>query len=273
MRRSVSEMGRSKNSPNRLIPVLVLAGLSVVAPWLAPHPPNQTHLDLVAAGPNREFPLGTDALGRCVLSRVLYGTRTSFMIGVTAMTIAAIFGSAAGMTSGMFGGWIGGVIEFATDVFLALPSLILALSVNAVIGTGIPGLIVALAATGWMRYTRVVSGVVLSTRSAEFVEAAIAAGAGPAYILRRHLLPHSLPPLLTLAPLGAANAILNASALTFLGLGVPPPTAEWGSMLSLARPYMRVAPHLVIVPGLALTLLVAALHWTIRANASSLARR
>ena len=252
-----------------MIPVLALIILPVVAPWLAPHPPNETHPGLVAVGPTREFPLGTDALGRCVLSRVLYGTRISSMIGMAVTTIAGVFGSAAGLTSGMFGGWIAGIIEFATDVFLALPSLILALSANAVFGAGTPGLILALAATGWMRYTRVVRGVVLSTRSAEFVEAAIAAGAGPAYIARRHLLPHSLPAVFALAPLGAANAILNASALTFLGLGVPPPTAEWGSMLSLARPYMRVAPHLVIVPGLALTLLVAALHWTIKANASS----
>lgn len=265
-------MARSKNSLSRLIPVLALISVSLVAPWLAPHPPNEAHPGLVAVGPTREFPLGTDALGRCVLSRVLYGTRTSLVIGVAVMTIAAVFGSAAGLTSGMFEGPISGIIEFATDVFLALPSVVLALSVNAVLGAGTPGLILALAATGWMRYTRVVRAMVLSTRSAEFVEAAVAAGAGPVYVARRHLLPHTLPTVLALAPLGAANAILNASALSFLGLGVPPPTAEWGSMLSLARPYMRVAPHLVIVPGLALTLLVGALHWTIRANASSRAR-
>jgi peptide/nickel transport system permease protein len=162
--------------------------------------------------------------------------------------------------SGFFTGGISRAIEFLTDVFLSLPGLIVALSINGVLGAGMPGLIVALAASGWMRYARVVRGVVLSTRSSEFVEAAIAAGAAPAYVLRRHLLPHALPSILALAPLSAANAILNASALSFLGLGVPPPIAEWGSMLSAARPYMRVAPHLVIVPGLAMTLLIALLQ-------------
>ena len=254
-------MARSKNS---LIGVIGFAIVAMAAPLLAPHSPNQTRPNMVAARPSREFPLGTDALGRCVLSRVLYGTRTSLLVGLSVVGIAAAAGSAAGLMSGFFPGVLTGIIEYVTDVFLALPGLILALSINGALGEGLPSLITALAAAGWMRYARVVRGVVLSTLSSGFVEAAVATGAGSTYILRRHVLPHALPAMLALGPLSAANAILNASALSFLGLGVPPPTAEWGSMLSLAGPYMRVAPHLVIVPGLALMLLLASLHWSVR---------
>jgi peptide/nickel transport system permease protein len=255
-------MVRSKNP---IVAVIALVSAGLIAPWLAPHSPTETHPGMVAAQPSREFLLGTDALGRCVFSRTLYGARTSLLIGLSVMAITAAAGSAVGLISGFFTGGIAGSIEFVTDVFLALPTLILALSINGVLGGGLPGLIAALAAVGWMRFTRVVHGVVLSARSSNYVEAAVAAGAAPGYVLRRHLLPQAFPAILALAPLSAANAILNASALSFLGLGVPAPTAEWGSMLSLARPYMRVAPHLVIVPGLALTLLVAVLHWSARA--------
>ena len=251
-------MVRSKNS---IICLIVLAATGIVAPWLAPNLPNETHPDMIAAWPTLQFPFGTDALGRCVLSRILYGSRTSLIIGLSVLMLTVTAGGAAGLIGGFFKGRVGGAIEFVTDMFLALPSLILALSIYGVIGAGVPGLIVALAASSWMRYARVIRGVVLSTSSLTFVEAAAAAGASRAYIGRRHLLPHAIPAIAALAPVTAAHAILNASALSFLGLGVPPPTAEWGSMLSLARPYMRVAPHLVIVPGLALTLLIATLHW------------
>jgi ABC-type dipeptide/oligopeptide/nickel transport system permease subunit len=266
-------MARSKNSRGSLIAVVALTIVAITAPWLAPHPPNETHVDRIAEGPTLLFPLGTDALGRCVLSRVLYGARTSLVIGLAVMGIAAAAGSAAGFASGTLGGAVAAIIEFVTDVFLSLPSLILSLAINGALGAGLPGLIVALAASGWMRYARVVRGMVLTTRSAGFVEAAIATGAGPAYIVRRHLLPHALPAILALAPLSASYAILNASALSFLGLGVPAPTAEWGAMLSLARPYMRVAPHLVLIPGLALTLLVAILHWCTKASGPFRARQ
>jgi ABC-type dipeptide/oligopeptide/nickel transport system permease subunit len=182
------------------------------------------------------------------------------VIGVTVAAIAGTIGGTVGLTSGLSAGAVAWCFELLLDIFLALPSLILALCINGVIGAGTIGLIAALAGSGWMRYARVSRAIVLSTRTAGFVEAAFAGGATRLYVLKNHILPHTLPALLALAPVGAANAILNASALSFLGLGVPPPTPEWGAMLSLARPYMRVAPLLAIAPGIALSLLVVTLQ-------------
>jgi peptide/nickel transport system permease protein len=207
------------------------------------------------------FLLGTDNFGRDTLSRLMFGARTSLVIGFVVVGIAAAIGMAVGIPSAFYGRWVDMLVMRIADVFFAFPFLILAIGVIAVLGPSLINLMVVLGLVSWPTYARLVRSRVLSLASEQFVEAAKAIGASDVRIMVCHLLPNAIAPVIVLATLGMAGAILAASALSFLGMGVRPPAPEWGAMLNEARPYMRQAPAMIVAPGLAIMATVLALNF------------
>jgi len=197
--------------------------------------------------------LGTDELGRCVLSRVLYGARYSLSIGLVCVGLMCVIGLLVGLVSGYAGGILDAVLMRLVDGVLAFPGILLALVVVGIWGTGMLQVTLALAMVGWTRYARVVRSLVLALKTEDYVEAARALGYRPIFILWRYILPGVLPHLMVMATLGLGTVILNASGMSFLGLGLEPPTPEWGAMIASGRPHLRTAPHLCLAPGAALT--------------------
>jgi peptide/nickel transport system permease protein len=240
---------------------LVLIFIAILAPFIAPHDPIEQNLEHRLLPPNAEYPLGTDNLGRCILSRLIHGTSVSLQIGVIVVGIAATTGVTLGLIAGYRGGLVDELIMRIVDVLLAFPGIILALAIAGILGPSLYNVMLALAVVGWTSYARVVRGSVLSVKEKEFVEAARALGAGEARIMFRHILPNVTAPVIVMATLGMAHVILAAAALSFLGLGAQPPTPEWGSMLNDGRAFMRTAPHLTIFPGLAIMVTVLAFNF------------
>lgn len=242
--------------------LLVLWGVAVLAPWVAPRDPLEMRLDRPLLPPGKEGHLfGTDNFGRDTLSRLIFGARASLMIGFVVVGIAALLGMVVGVPSAYYGRWVDILTMRVADVFFAFPFLILAIGVIAVLGPSLVNLMVVLGLVSWPTYARLVRSRVLSLASEQFVEAARAVGAGDLRIMVRHLVPNAVAPVIVLATLGMAGAILAASALSFLGMGVRPPAPEWGSMLNEARPYMRQAPAMIMAPGLAIMTTVLALNF------------
>lgn len=243
-----------------LLMALVIIGIGLFAPLLAPHDPFKVDLDLRLLQPGGPFLLGTDHLGRCILSRLVHGTRlslgTSFMVLIMIMTVGVALGTLAGYSGGRLDSIIVGVI----DVLLAFPGLILALAIAGMLGPGLSNVMMAIAAVHWVGYARIIRGMVISLREKEYVLAARAGGATPAAIVRRHILPNVLSPLIVLATLDMGSIILIISGLSFLGLGAQPPAAEWGAMLNDGRPYLQIAPWLMLFPGLAIFTVVLAFN-------------
>lgn len=242
--------------------------VAVLAPVLAPYDPaaqKQTAANLSTEErlrPTREHPLGMDDLGRDVLSRMIHGARISMQVGVMVVLISALLGVIIGAVSGFYGGWIDRIFSgFLFNVFLSFPSILLAIAMVAFLGPSIRNLIMALSVIGWVGYARLMRGQVLKVREYDFVTAARALGAKDWRILVRHILPNAIQPLIVQASLGMAGAVLSEASLSFLGLGVQPPTPSWGVMLNDARSYLRVAPHLLIFPGLAVMLTVLAFNF------------
>ncbi|HJQ83480.1 MAG TPA: ABC transporter permease, partial [Candidatus Binatia bacterium] len=204
--------------------------------------------------------LGQDTLGRDVLARVLHGARISLGVAAAAVGIAFALGVLVGAAAGWAGGWLDEALGRTIDVLLAFPGLLLAIALAAVLGPGVGNLVVALGALGWTGYARLARGEIAALRRRDFVAAAEALGAGPGRIVLRHLLPLALPVLVVQATFGMASAIVAEASLSFLGLGAPPPVPSWGAMIDEGRPFLLVAPHLVLAPGLALALTVLALQ-------------
>jgi len=223
--------------------------LAVLAPLLAPYEPLRGRVVDRLQGPSTEHWLGTDELGRDVLSRVLYGARISLQIQVAAVGLALLVGTALGVTAGYIGQWPDMVIMRLVDIMMAFPGI-------AALGTGLANVIVASAIFLVPQFARVVRGSVLTLKEMEFVTAARALGERDVTIVARYLLPNSLAPIIVQTTLRMATVLLTASGLSFLGLGVQPPSPEWGAMLSNARSYMITAPHVATVPGLAIMLVV-----------------
>lgn len=236
--------------------VLFFALLAITGPFLTPHDPDKPNLELRLQGPSVAYPFGTDEVGRDILTRIAYGARFSLMMGVVAMTISACLGVPLGLLGGYRGGrWDTGIMR-GVDVLMTLPSIVLSIAIVSVLGPGIISVIIAVGITSTPAFARLTRAVALTLREQDFVSAARIVGASEARILRLHIFPNSLPPLIVQASLGVGTTILTASALGFLGLGVQPPTPEWGAMLSRARTYISIAPHMVIFPGVAIALLV-----------------
>lgn len=242
--------------------------VSIFAPLIAPYDPrtqlpSDSRLSIEQKlKPTREHLFGLDDLGRDVLSRVIYGARISMRVGVTVVLISASIGLFIGAFSGFYGGWIDRIFSgFLFNVFLAFPSLLLAIAMVAFLGPSLNNLIFALSVIGWVGYARLIRGQVLKVRELDFVTAARAVGASDLRILVRHILPNAIQPMIVQASLGMAGAVLSEASLSFLGLGVPPPAASWGAMLNDARSYLRIAPHLLLFPGLAVMLTVMAFNF------------
>jgi peptide/nickel transport system permease protein len=239
-----------------LVAGLVLVGgmtlAALLAPFLAPHDP--TALDVVHAlkGPSAAHPLGTDALGRDVLSRLLFGARVSLWVGFVSVGLAVSIGLALGLASGYFGGLTDELVMRGVDIMLCFPSFFLILAVIAFLEPSLTTIMAVIGLTSWMGIARLVRAETLSLRGRDFVAAARLAGAGPGRILFGHILPNALAPVLVSATLGVAGAILTESALSFLGLGVQPPSPSWGNMLMEGKDVLEIAPWLSLFPGLAI---------------------
>jgi peptide/nickel transport system permease protein len=248
--------------PRLAIPALVLIvwALAALAGPLLPLSPNAVDLPAILAPPGAESSLGNDDLGRPVLDRLLAGARISFLVGLGVVSLSALVGTLMGAAAAFAGGWRDLILVRLVDVFLAFPGILLAIALAGILGPGIDNLIVALAAVGWVGYARLARAQILSLRERDHVAAARALGVGPARILLRHLVPLALAPLLVEATFGIAAAVVAEAGLSFLGLGVQPPQASWGSMIREGVGYMLVAPHLVLAPGLAILLVVLAVN-------------
>jgi len=238
-----------------LIIVVALMG-AVVGPALVPFDPSAQDLALRLARPTWHHPFGLDELGRDILARVVAGARVSFLVGLTVVTVSATVGTVLGAIAGYFGGTVDDVISRITDTLLAFPGLLLAIALVAVLGPSLVNVLAALTIIGWVGYARLVRGQVLRAREFDYVQAARALGASRRRILWRHLIPTALPAVVVQATLGMAGAIIGEAALSFLGLGVQPPTPSWGTMLSGGRAHVLDAPHLTLFPGLAIAVLV-----------------
>jgi len=236
--------------------IVLLVALALTAPLIAPHDPVAQDPYERLASPNLTFPLGTDNLGRCLLSRLLYGARVSLAAAGVASLLVLTIGVGVGAVAGYVGGWVDIAIMRVVDLLLAFPLLVLALAITGFVGIGMGSVLVGVVSVWWASYARIVRGLVLSLRERPFVEAARAAGVTPARIIIRHLIPNVIAPLIVLATLEMGSLLLAISGLNFLGLGVQPPTPEWGAMLNDGRPFLLSAPQLMIYPGLAISLAV-----------------
>ncbi len=247
-----------------LVIVAILVIVALFAPWIATHDVGATNLSLRYLPPSAQYLFGTDSTGRDIFSRVVFGARISLEVGLIVVTVSAIVGTLLGALAGYYGGWIDRIISgYVFNVFLAFPGLLLAIAMVAFLGSGLNKLILALCIIGWVGYARLIRGQVLKVREYDFVQSARALGASDARILLVHILPNAIQPLIVQASLGMAGAVLSEAALSFLGLGVPPPAPSWGVMIEEARDLstLQAAPHALIFPGIAIALTVLAFNF------------
>lgn len=242
--------------------LLLVALVSILAPVLAPRDPIETNLSqrLAPIG-TPDYPLGADELGRDMLSRLIWGGRISLLVGFGAVMVAMILGVVVGLLAGYFGGWVDTVVMRLIDILMAFPAILLAITIVASLGPGLRNAMLAVSIVGIPYYARIVRGNTLALREQEFIQAARVIGAPNARIMMRHVFPNTLAPLIVAATLDVGWFIMAAAGLSFLGLGAQPPTAEWGVMLSTGRQFIRNAPHLSILPGSAIFLVVLALNF------------
>jgi peptide/nickel transport system permease protein len=242
-----------------LIVAVVVLG-AIVGPWLVPFDPSAQDLALRLEGPSWAHWFGLDELGRDILARVMSGARVSLFVGLIVVSVSASIGAILGSIAGYYGGVVDETISRVIDILLAFPGLLLAIALVAVLGPSLINVALALSLIGWVGYARLVRGQVLQAREFEYVAAARAIGAATPRILLRHILPAALPALTVQATLGMGGAILSEAALSFLGLGVQPPTPSWGAMLNYGRAHVLDAPHLTIFPGAAIAAIVLGLN-------------
>jgi peptide/nickel transport system permease protein len=236
--------------------IVVTVFAAVLGPWLVPHDPDVQSLAHRLAGPSWAHPLGLDELGRDILARLVSGARISLGVGLTVVSISACVGILVGAVAGYAGGLVDAIIGRFMDVLLAFPGILLAIALVAVLGPSLTNVVLALVVIGWVGYARVVRGQVLKVRELEYVQAARALGAPVWRILWQHVIPPTLPAVTVQATLGMAGSIIAEASLSFLGLGVQPPTPSWGTMLDAGRAHIFDAPHLTLIPGLAIATLV-----------------
>jgi len=248
--------------------LLIFAFLAtgIFAPWLAPYDPNQQHPNAIRvapawqAGGSRAFLLGTDSLGRDLLSRIIYGARVSIALGVAVVLLTMVVGSGLGLLAGYFGGWWDTLMSRLADILLAFPFLVLALAVMAATGPNLIALVLALAFKGWVDFYRVSRGDTMSARQADYVTAARGLGASTSHLLLREILPNIVPPIIVLSTLRMATIIIAEASLSFLGIGVPPSIPAWGTMVADGRVDVATAWWIATFPGLAILLLVLSVN-------------
>jgi peptide/nickel transport system permease protein len=240
--------------------VSLIVIVAIFAPLIAPYNLKMSDLKYALTPPGAQFLLGTDQYGRDILSRLIYGSRLSLMVGLIAQMINTLIGVTLGLFSGYYGGKIDDTIMGLTNIVLSMPILILSLAIMAILGPGIINLLIALGAVGWTYTCRVTRAETLSIREKDYIDAARVLGCSTFRILRKHVLPNILGPILVIATLGVADIILMAATLSFLGVGAQPGTPEWGAMLSRGRDYLYYAPWISIFPGVALFITILGLN-------------
>lgn len=239
-----------------VIIVAIAVMMAIAGPLVSPFDPAAQQLSLRLDGPSAAHWFGLDELGRDVLARVLSGARISLLVGLIVVGVSSVVGTVMGAVAGYFGGIVDEIISRTIDILLAFPGLLLAIAIVAVLGPSLVNVVFALTIIGWVGYARLVRGQALRVRELEYVVAARASGAGTRRILVHHIIPAVLPAVAVQATLGMGGAILSEAALSFLGLGVQPPTPSWGTMLSYGRAHLLDAPHVTIFPGIAIAVLV-----------------
>jgi peptide/nickel transport system permease protein len=256
---------RSKQQPLAalgIVLLLIFLACAVFAPWLAPYDPAKLDLTGRLMSPSTAHWFGTDELGRDILARIIYGARISMIVAISVVGLSMTLGLVAGSLAGFYGGITDTILNiYVTNAFMALPGILLAIAFVAFMGPGLTNVILALAISGWVGYARLVRGQVMAVKEREFVESARALGASDLRVLCRHILPNIVQPLIVQAAIGMAGAVLAEATLSFLGLGVPPPAASWGSMLNDARSHLFDSPHLVFFPAMAVMLCVLSFNF------------
>jgi ABC-type dipeptide/oligopeptide/nickel transport system permease subunit len=247
---------RSTNAIIGSVIIVLFFLIALLAPLLAPQPPNVLSLKDALTRPCREYTLGTDEFGRSILSRIIFGARVSLNIALIASAVALGIGVPLGALAGYYGGWFDSIVQGLVDLTWAFPTILAALAIMFILGTGLHSVMIAVGVVYWAGYARITRGQFLVLREEEYVQAAQAVGASNLRIVWRHLLPNSLAPLLVQLSLGMGQVILIEASLSFLGLGAQPPTPSWGAMLSNGRAYLLAAPWLTLFPGLAIMLVV-----------------
>jgi len=247
---------RNRAAAISLVVVLVCCITSVAAPWVTPYHPLRCDLENARSEPSLRHPFGTDELGRDILTRVIYGARTSLGIAGAATCIAVLIGTSFGMAAGYLRGRLDLALTSVTDLTLAFPSLLLAIAITVVMGPGPYTVLLALALVGWAGFARLVRGLAISIAETDYVRAAVASGCSRGRVLFMHVLPNCLPLVIVAASLRIGAFILGESALSFLGLGLRPPTPSLGSMVNFGRDFMRTAPWMTIFPGAVIALLI-----------------
>lgn len=255
-----TRLSRNKAAMFSLIILVLLILCAIFADYIAPYPYDQQDYSQTFQFPNKEHLLGTDNFGRDIFSRIIYGSRVSLLVGFASIFTAIIFGGLLGAVSGYYGNRVDNIIMRAMDILMAIPGMLLAISLAAALKPGLFNLVIAIAIADIPGYARVVRASVLTIKEQEYIEAAQCIGADDKRIIFRHVLPNCLAPIIVQATLGMAGAILSAASLSFLGLGIQPPTPEWGSMLSSARQYIRGYWHMTTFPGLAIMVTIFALN-------------
>lgn len=257
----VQQLKEDKLAVTGAMIILALMIIAILAPYITPYDPVELDLENRLTSPDKNHLMGTDNLGRDVLSRIMCGARVSLGMASVVVVIVMLLGLAMGTTAGYFGGVIDGIIMRLVDILLAFPNIILALVIAGILGPSLTNVMIALAVVWWVGYARIIRGSVLSVKEKEYVEAARAMGCTDSYIAVRHILPNVLSPVIVLATLDMGHIILSIAALSFLGLGAQPPIPEWGTMLNEGRPFMETAPHLMIFPGLLIMTTVLAFNF------------
>ena len=257
---TMRRMGKNKLAVAGLVILLLMILIALLAPIISPYPFEETDLYNTFDTPSKAHLFGTDELGRDILSRLMVGTRYSLRIGLLSVLFSAVIGIALGCISGYFGGHTDGIIMRVMDVFSAIPPLVLAIAICAVLGPGINNCILSIAVSGVPTFVRMARASVLNMRKVEYLEAATSINCTTAQIIVKHILPNILAPLIVLMTMQVATNILTASQLSFIGLGVQPPNPEWGAMLAAGRNYIRNYPHMVIFPGVVIMLAVLSLN-------------
>ena len=253
---AIRRLKKDKGALAGCIIIAMLVILAIFAPIITPYDSVRQNYDELLLPPSPSHPLGTDQYGRDLLTRIIYGCRYALLIGVGVVTIQIVVGVTLGLIAGYYGGFLDALIMRFTDVMLAIPSVVLAVTIAGFLGGGIQNVIIAVGAIGWRAYTRLVRAEVLTTKEETFVEAARAIGCGNLRIILRHILPYTLAPVIAYTSLSVAIAILWAAALSFLGLGAQPPTPEWGAMLADGREFLMDAWWIATFPGIAIAITV-----------------
>ncbi|MCI5653027.1 MAG: ABC transporter permease [Lachnospiraceae bacterium] len=251
---------RNKQAMIGLAMLLLLIFAAVFANVIAPYDPVEQNLLIRLQGPSAAHWFGTDELGRDIFSRILYGARISLTVGLIAVSISCVAGCALGAIAGYYGGILDTVIMRISDIMMAIPSILLNISIVAALGTGLQNVMIAIGISSVPAYCRIMRASLLSLKNQEFVDASRVAGSTDFYIIMHHIIPNSLAPLIVQATLKIGGAILSCASMSFIGLGIVPPTPEWGAMLSTGRDFLRDAPHLTAFPGLAIMFAVFSMN-------------